>query len=131
MELSKTGPNKQGYLRVKLDGRMELQHQIFAIARWGKECIGMTVNHINENKQDNSWDNLELVTMVDNIKLRTSDHGFPKMPIKAINIETGYGELFESQLEASKILGLKAADINNMINGRQKRVGKYKFEKII
>lgn len=118
-----------GYPCVGLMYKKIQQHQIFAVARWGETCIGMTVNHINECKTDNSWDNLELLSHEDNVRVFSS-HGCPKKPIKAINIDTGETIVFDSQREASIKLGLSGSNIFRVLNGKRNRVGRYTFERI-
>ncbi|HDX9663361.1 TPA: HNH endonuclease [Bacillus cereus] len=119
---------RQGYLALRLKGRLVDQHQVFAVAGWGELCIGMTVNHVDENRINNSWDNLELLTHSENISIRSSGHGRSKQSVKAIHLDTGEEFIFESQKEAGRMLGLNQGNINGVLLGERKRVGRYTFE---
>lgn len=57
-----------GYLRVKLGSKTIPAHQILAVCYFGKECIGLQVNHKDGNKLNNTRENLEVVTQKENIK---------------------------------------------------------------
>jgi len=117
-----------GYLQLGLEKKKVFQHQIFAVARWGKKCIGMTVNHINEIRTDNSWNNLELLTSVENLLARSSGQG--EKPIKAKHLDTGEEFIFESQHEASRQLGVNVGSIQHILNGKRKHSKRYTFERI-
>lgn len=60
-----------GYLKVKVNKKSLLVHQVLAVKYFGETCIGFQVNHKNGCKTDNRKDNLELVTRKENII-----HGF-------------------------------------------------------
>lgn len=123
---------KTGYLNLEIKQKKVYHHQILAVSRWGKECIGMTVNHINENKLDNSWNNLELLSHKDNVRLKTTKTGRYKIvPIRAINIDTGEILIFETQGTAAKELKLNKTSIFQQLEGRRKRVGRYTFERVV
>ncbi|WP_056685593.1 HNH endonuclease [Cytobacillus solani] len=121
----------KGYLRMKLAGKRVFQHQVLAVARWGEKCIGMTVNHINENKIDNSWNNLELLSHADNVRVMTTHGNHLRQPIKAIRIETNEEIVFESQREAARKLSLSQAHISSILYGKRRSTGGYKFERVV
>lgn len=59
-----TRMNKSGYMRLchpenEQNFRWQDIHRVIGIARWGNENPDYDVHHINGNKLDNSWDNLE------------------------------------------------------------------------
>jgi hypothetical protein len=118
-----------GYPSARLKGKTVYQHQIFAVKRWGNKCIGMTVNHINEIKTDNSYENLELVPLTINLKARTKG-GTPKKPIIANNLDTGEVFIFNSQSEAANRLGFSKSRISQILSGVNKHAGKYLLKRI-
>lgn len=65
------GTIDNGYLRIKLNKRAVMVHQIIAVKLFGEKCIGLQVNHKDGNKLNNKSSNLELTTKQENIK-----HGF-------------------------------------------------------
>jgi hypothetical protein len=125
-----TALDRYGYLRVGLEGKTVYQHQILAVARWGEKCIGQTVDHINEIKTDNSWDNLQLISLAQNTSNKSKKGFGQKKPVKAIDLETGKETRFESLSEASRELGLRVDSICYVLKGCYKRTGKYTFERI-
>jgi hypothetical protein len=123
--------NSRGYLQLQLAGKKVVQHQVFAVARWGEACVGMTVNHINEIKTDNSWNNLELLTHADNISVRTfTTSGRLKKPVKAINLDTGEETVFDSYQEAGRLLNLSINSIQKVLQGKRNRTGRYTFKRV-
>lgn len=57
-----------GYLRVKVNKKTLQVHQLLAVAYYGKSCVNMQVNHKDGDKLNNKKDNLELVTLQDNVR---------------------------------------------------------------
>ena len=51
-----------GYIRIKVGGKLYLQHRYVWEAKYGKVPDGHDIHHIDGNKQNNSLDNLELLT---------------------------------------------------------------------
>jgi hypothetical protein len=60
--------NKGGYLQVKLNGRYRLLHQIISEIYLGKRPVELVTNHIDGNKLNNRYGNLEYITRADNIR---------------------------------------------------------------
>lgn len=124
-------PNTFGYLRIHLKGHYVAVHQILAVARWGERCIGMTVNHYNEDKLDNSWDNLDLVPHKINVKLKSKKGSGKRSPIKATNLSTGEIQIFKSMREAERVLGIHQSAISFIVNGVLPRCNGYFFERVV
>src|ERR1035437_1544115 len=57
-----------GYLRVKMNNKHELIHRLVAKYCFGPCPDGLVVNHKDCNKQNNYPDNLEYITITENIK---------------------------------------------------------------
>lgn len=124
------GKTPEGYSIVGLAGRTVMLHQIMAVALFGDKCIGMTVNHKNENKDDNRRINLELLSVTDNVRLRTKT-GFGKATkILLTHIATGKQFVFKSQGEASRMLGIRQNNISKALNGIYRQTEGYKVERI-
>jgi len=60
--------DKNSYLHIKLNKKAVMVHHIIAICIFGKESIGMQVNHKNGIKTDNRKVNLELVSQKENAR---------------------------------------------------------------
>lgn len=120
-----------GYRQASLMNKTFHVHQIIAVARWGKKCVGMTVNHINKDKKDNSFNNIELMTLSENVAdSNTSKMITWKKKVKAINIDTDEEFIFNSRTEASLALGLRRPDIVGVLKGKCKRCGRFAFENV-
>lgn len=60
--------NSKGYRVMTIRGKVVRIHQIIAQRVFGAACIGKQVNHKDGNKLNNSANNLELVTLAENMK---------------------------------------------------------------
>lgn len=86
-----------------------------------------TVNHIDEDKTNNTVFNLEWATMREQ-----NNHGTrterTSTRIKVIDIATGEYNEYISQSECAIKLGLKAPNINMCLKGKCRQTGGYIFE---
>lgn len=121
--------DKNGYLVFKLNRTKFQLHQVLAVIHFGEDCIGMTVNHINGIKTDNSMDNLELMTLSDNAKhehliglARYSKNEELRKPIRQKDSCGNIIAEFESISEAMRSTGISAGCISNAC--KRKRVSK-------
>lgn len=86
-----------------------------------------TVNHIDEDKTNNKIDNLEWATIQENNTYGSRVQKTSK-PVKAIDIATGEYNIYCSQSQCGRDLGLKASNINRVLKGGLRQVGGYVFE---
>ena len=116
------------------------KHKDFLVARlvcttWHENLIDtkMTVNHKDGNRLNNNIDNLEWLSLADNIR-----HGFENNLYKQdktilISCETGEKFEFRSQSVAGEFLGRNSGYINNLTTNKRKFATskdgkKYKYE---
>jgi len=90
------------------------------------------VNHRDCDRTNNDVSNIEWVTHEDNIAYRdklgyTARGNAPKLPVFAVNLSTLEVFRFQSQHEASRILGLSQGNINSVIKGKYKSTGGFWF----
>lgn len=82
-------PNN-GYVKATIDGETIYLH------RFLMDCpAGKVINHINHNRNDNRLENLEIVTAIDNSRLRT---------IRSKTAKTGYTSI--SKIDSGYLLQL-------------------------
>ena len=100
------------------------------------------VRHLNDDPTDNRIENLAWGTqkenMADCIENRNAyfpsdedrEKGFEKtrIPIVAINLETGERTRFRGQGEAGRVLGIPHANIGKVLHGERHSAGGYTFE---
>ena len=76
-----TSTSEKGYLQINTRYKGKnvsvKVHHIIAVAKWGDKVVDMTIDHINGNKTDNSWHNLEIVSIEENtLRAMVSGIGF-------------------------------------------------------
>lgn len=93
------------------------------------------VNHIDENKLNNSVSNLEWMTKSENINHGTRNERVAKaiskamsIPIIATNLKTGECREFYGTRECARQLGLNHALITNVLKGKRRQTGGYTFK---
>lgn len=80
---------------------------------------GLTINHINGNPLDNRAENLEWVTLSENIKKGYESGLFSNCQREVCLVRSGRTMMFESMAEASRFLGRNSGYVSNSIkNGR-------------
>lgn len=110
-----------------------LVHQLVWEAFNGKIPEGMEVNHIDENKQNNCLDNLNLLSHIDNVRWGTCIERSTKNRSKSVIQKTLQGEIIKiwpSLMEIHRELGYSYGNISNCCNGigHNKTAYGYKWE---
>lgn len=130
--------SKRGYLCVtfRANGKLFCRrvHRIVA-ACFLPNPLGLPeVNHIDCNPLNNNISNLEWCTHEQNIDYREK-YGTPakystkalRRPVIAVSIKTQETLWFESQMKASRVLGISHQSINKVLIGKRKQTHGYWF----
>lgn len=89
-----------GYPQIFLRKRYVKVHQIIGVLLWGRDCIGMQINHIDGVKHNNRPENLELVT-----PSRNNKHAYElKLQKPKLGSMNGAAKLNEDQVVEIKEL---------------------------
>lgn len=136
----KPGKDGGGYLLVILskDGKPTafIVHRLVYEAFYGKIPEGMQVNHIDENKSNNTIDNLNVMTSKENInwgtgnERRSKSHINHKALSKAVvqyDLQGNFIAEYPSVAEAGRKLGINLGNISSALKGRIKTAGGYIF----
>jgi hypothetical protein len=70
--------NPDGYIRVGINGKQIMAHRIIWEMFNGAIPDGLQIDHINEVKDDNRIENLQLVTNKQNQQRRSNSRGYQK-----------------------------------------------------
>lgn len=123
----KEGKTKAGYLNVVLckNGKAKtfLVHRLVAQTYITNPLELPEINHKDENKENNSINNLEWCDRKYNI-----NYGSRNDKVRKAIYCVELNRVFESQMAAAKELGLIRQHINACCNGRQKTHGGYHWE---
>lgn len=121
-KILKQKTNKDNSMRVELYKNKKhktfLVHRLVAFTFYNEDINNhnLTVNHIDGNRLNNKIENLELISLADNIR-----HGFntglyhTQKPIKLTNKNNNYDKVFRSMSEASIIMNKNKGYISQKI----------------
>ena len=130
----KTVKRKDGYIQVVLckEGKPThfLVHRLVWEAFNGKIPEGMQINHIDEDKSNNTIKNLNLMTPKENINWGTCIERSSKKhskPIIQLDLEANFIAEHESIMDAERKLGICNQSIAACCKGKQKTAGGYIF----
>lgn len=126
--------NKHGYLVVSIGSPMfktQLVHRLVAQAFVKNVSGGNCINHINGNKKDNRYTNLEWCSIKENthhaIKTGLMKSMFPPKPIIAYKGNKVVG-VFKSMGECANKLNCDKRNISGVIHGRLKTHHGFSFK---
>ena len=129
-----SGIPRNGYIRVQLfkDGKFKNYsiHRLVANAFVDNKNNMPEVNHKNEDKSDNRFNNLEWCSRKQNCNYGTRSERQSKKISKNILQLTIDGHLignFKSAIEASRLLGFKSNHISECCNGIRSTSNGYKW----
>lgn len=128
--------DRHGYLQVVLcengSRHTDRIHRLVAEAFINGYETGLQVNHIDGNKRNNLVDNLEWVTPSENT-IHAYAHGLAhksylagKQRKRIRAIETG--DVFDSESECARIMGVNREGINACLNGRSRTYYGFHYE---
>lgn len=137
----KPGMSRDGYLHVVLskDNKQTTfnVHRLVYETFNGKIPEGMQVNHIDEDKTNNSIENLNVMTFKENINWGTGNerraksminHKSLSKPIIQYSLNGDKLAEFEGTHDAARKLNINPGNINNALKGRIKTAGGFKWK---
>ena len=130
-KILKPRTNTCGYLMVRLSKngiwRDFLLHRLVSAAFIPNPNNLPQVNHLSEDKLNNSVENLEWCSAKENTNYGTRNKRISEKRKKAIYCQE-LDEIFSSAGDAAEQLGLKRSNIGCALCGRSKTAGGYHFE---
>ena len=129
VQLLSQNKDKDGYLLVGIENKKYKVHRIVAETFIPNPDNKPTVNHINEDKTDNSVENLEWATHKEQNEHGTrTERQIKKMSKRVKCVETGI--VYESTLQASKETGIDKTFIAKVCRKQEhhKTAGGYHWE---
>lgn len=150
-KMLKPQKNRKGYLTVTLyknrKGKIFMVHRLVYETFVGEIPDGMQCNHINEKKDDNRLENLNLMTPKENSnwgtrnkRMTEAKKGVPNIKLSktVLQIDKNTNEViaeFPSTMEVERQFGFDRGTITNCCNGKRYKyaygfIWKYKERKI-
>ena len=130
-KILKPGTNKNGYLKVVLSKngihRNYYLHRIVSTAFIPNYDKKPCVNHLDEDKTNNTADNLEWCTAKENTNYGTRNKRSSEKRSKPV-LCVELNRIFPSLNEAARQLRLSVGNISYVLTGRSKTAGGYHFE---
>lgn len=131
--------DKDGYMRVHLcnhrtNDKIAFVHRLVAEAFVSNDnpLVNISVDHIDANKLNNHYSNLQWLSLSDNTRKANlgRDFSYQHKPTKAINVNTLQEYVFNSRTDCAKFVGCSVTDIWAVLVGKQKTAHGYYFEEI-
>lgn len=127
--LKHRGDNYQTGYRVSLwkDGKCKdwLVARLIAMTFIRMPVDKETVNHIDGNRFNNRIENLEWLSLADNIKAGFETGLYPQKEICLVNRKTHSASFFRSESQASKFLGRNNGYISDFLGKGKRETGDY------
>lgn len=125
-----------GYMQVRLGQKTYLAHRIVWEAFNGPIPEGMQINHINEKKDDNRLENLNLMTPKENCNwgtgvVRNSQarlNGKMSKKVQQYNLDGDFIKEWPSLMEIKRALGLAQQNVSLCCLGKTKTAYGYKWK---
>jgi hypothetical protein len=122
----KGGENNYGYLHVilSLNGKRKMTtiHTLVAKAFCKGYSEGLTVDHIDENKKNNNFTNLQWLTRGDNARKGNNK------PVAQLNLDGKLIKIWDSATQAQQIGGFNQGNISSVCLGKLKTHAGFKWE---
>lgn len=119
--------NQRGYYQVCLYNKgkhqFKLIHRLVAEAYIDNPECKDTVDHIDNNKENNSVNNLQWLTGSENSIKKNGDRVYKILCVSD-------GRIFDTQTECADFYGLYVGNVNKVIMGKLKTTGGKIFKKI-
>ena len=130
-KILKPRANKNGYLMIRLSKNSIYRpcylHRLVSSAFIPNPDKKFQVNHLDEDKTNNTVENLEWCTAKENVNYGTRNkRTAEKLQKPVLCVELN--QIFPSLNEAARQLGLSKGNISNVLAGRYKTTGGYHFE---
>ena len=130
-KILKPGTQQNGYLTVNLSKngiyRTYYIHRLVSSEFLPNPDNLPQINHLSEDKLNNSVENLEWCTAKENINYGTRNKRISeKLSKQVLCVELN--QIFPSINKAAKQLGLKPGNLGHVLAGRSKTAGGYHFE---
>ena len=115
-----------GYIIINLPGKKALLHRIIYCQRHGAVPAGRVIDHIDENRLNNSINNLQAITNSENIKKAYANKGDlsgivrPAVKIIATNTETKTETEYPSLRKCQLALDVANSSVRYCLDGKCK-----------
>ena len=125
--------DKDGYKRVTL--QKDKIRKYYRVCRLVAQAFcpnpneHPVVNHIDKNKANDLYTNLEWVTLYENWKHSEDDQQYKEIAVVQYTKELDFVAEYQSLMEASRCTGINQGNISNCLAGKCKSVGGFVWKK--